>query len=91
MPNETINYELPYNLGIQFNKLAEKTGFTNHNTFLSELVRAYVKRVEEVRSEVQKGIDDMEAGRYTKISTREESDQLVQKVQEEGRKILAKN
>ena len=45
-------------------------------------------RRQELRKEIQKGVDDMKTGRYTSVSNREESEQLINEIIEEGKKEL---
>ena len=45
---------------------------------------------EELRREIQKGMDDMKTGRYTTISNDEEAREMIDKIKRKGREILAK-
>ncbi len=45
---------------------------------------------EELRREIQKGMDDMKAGRYATISNDEEAREMIDKIKRKGREILAK-
>lgn len=50
----------------------------------------YQQKSVEVRAGVQRGIDSMEAGRYTKISNPEEAKALADDIKKRGRELRAK-
>jgi antitoxin ParD1/3/4 len=78
----------------------EKVKSGNYNS-ASEVVREALRllkeqdqlkqlRREELRKEIQKGADDMKAGRFTRVSSEQEADQLMNGIIEKGRKNLGK-
>ena len=53
------------------------------------LWQRYQERVEEIRAGVQRGIDDMEAGRYRTISSPEEAKAFGDEIKKRGRERRA--
>ena len=47
-------------------------------------------RINELRAEIQKGVDAMNEGRFTEITNKEEADALVKRIVREGKKELKK-
>lgn len=55
-----------------------------------ELSRDVSEAVQKLRAQIQRGIDDMEAGRYTKITNAEEARALADDIKRRGRELRAK-
>lgn len=47
-------------------------------------------RRKELRREIQKGVDDMKAGRYTTISNANDAEEMIDKIIGKGREELVK-
>lgn len=47
-------------------------------------------RLEELRKEIQKGVSDMRAGRFARVSNQTEADAVIGGIIEKGRKNLGK-
>lgn len=43
---------------------------------------------DELRKEIQKGVDDMKAGRFTRISDQAEADEMISGIIEKGRQKI---
>jgi antitoxin ParD1/3/4 len=81
------------------NLVQEKVKSGNYNS-ASEVIREALRllkeqdqlreiRREEVRREVMKGVEQIQNGQYTTISSSEEAAQLAEKIKREGREIIA--
>lgn len=74
-----------------------KTGLYNS---ASEVVREALRlleeqdrlkeiRLEDLRRELQKGVDDLRAGRRTALESKEDFDELAEEIKRGGRELLA--
>jgi putative addiction module CopG family antidote len=54
------------------------------------LWQKYQKQIADIRASVQRGMDDIEAGRYTKITNTEEANALAENIKRRGRELKAK-
>jgi putative addiction module CopG family antidote len=59
-------------------------------THALHLWQKYQKQMAAIRASVQRGIDDIEAGRYTKITNAEEANALAEDIKRRGRELKAK-
>ena len=88
MSDKTFKYSLPYGTGMSLERLARLRG-TDPNEFLAELVDRYLARVQELRGEVQKGVDAMVEGRYTRVENKEQAEELKNRIIARSRDKLA--
>jgi antitoxin ParD1/3/4 len=56
---------------------------------LEEQDRIREIRLEDLRREVMKGVEDLRAGRYTTLETKEDFEQLAEDIKRRGRERLA--
>ncbi len=95
MPTQNVNITQAQ---AEFIRLSVESGDYNN---ASELVREALRllkehkdehraRVEHLRGELQKGMDDFEAGRYTELNTEEDFHAMSEDVRRRGRERLAK-
>lgn len=55
-----------------------------------EVLQRRDERIAEVQAGVQRGVEDMEAGRYRTISTPAEAEALAEEIKQRGRELRAK-
>ncbi len=81
------------------NLVQEKVKSGNYNS-ASEVIREALRLLKEqdqlreirregVRREVMKGVEQIQNGQYTTISSAEEAAQLAEKIKREGREVIA--
>jgi antitoxin ParD1/3/4 len=94
MPTQNVN--LTEHQSALIHRLMDEGRYKN----ASEVVRAGLRllecqeeeerlKLERLRAEVQKGVDDLENGRYVEVSNREEIDALFEKIRSDARRLLA--
>lgn len=57
---------------------------------LEEQDRLKEIRQDELRREIQKGVDDMLVGRYKTVSNQSEADEIIKDIIQEGKETLAR-
>lgn len=91
-----MNVSLTPELELMINNKV-KTGLYNS---ASEVVREALRlldeqdrirgvRLADLRREIQKGVDDLNAGRYSTLKTKEDFENLAEEIKRGGRELLA--
>lgn len=80
----------------ELEKVISKHVASGHYATASEVVREALRMLDRektlvyIRSEVQKGVDDMKAGRFISLKTPADHAKFVRDIKEDGRKKLTK-
>jgi antitoxin ParD1/3/4 len=86
-----MNVSLTPELETIVNSYVESGQYATASEVMREAIRTFdrEKTLYYFRSEIQKGIDDIEAGRYTSLKTPEEVHAFFENIKKEGRRRLA--
>ena len=97
MATSTLNISLPETQRLFVEEKIKKEGYGTISEYVRELIRAEQRKDEEkqrqieiLRQEIQKGVDDIRAGRSITLKTPEDYENLAQQIIKEGREKLAK-
>lgn len=97
MATSTLNISLPETQRTFVEEKIKKEGYGTISEYVRQLIREEQRKderrqqeIEFLRMEIQKGVDDIRAGRYKIFSSQEEIDEFIETVKKEGRAKLAK-
>lgn len=100
MATSTLNISLPETQRLFVENKIKKEGYATISEYVRELIRQEQKKEETkeetkemqrevLREEIQKGIDDIKAGRSVTLETAEDYEQLAEQIIKKGRGKLA--
>lgn len=97
MATSTLNISLPETQRAFVEEKIKKEGYGTISEYIRELIRSEQKKeqfkqqeMEFLRAEIQKGVDDIRAGRFTTLETPEDYERLAEDIIKRGREKLAK-
>ena len=97
MATSTLNISLPETQRTFVEEKIKKEGYGTISEYVRELIRAEQRKeqrkeqeIEFLRAEIQKGVDDIRAGRFTTLETAEDYEQFAENIIKRGREKLAK-
>ena len=83
MNEKTLSWTLPIELSDSFLRVAELTE-TDPNDLLKKVVEEYISRVYDLRSEIQKGVDSANEGRFVRIKNEDDLNELRRRIFKTG-------
>ena len=97
MATSTLNISLPETQRLFVEEKIKKEGYGTISEYVRELIRSEQKKdqikqqeMEFLRAEIQKGVDDIRAGRFTTLETPEDYERFAEDIIKRGREKLAK-
>lgn len=97
MATSTLNISLPETQRLFVEEKIKKEGYGTISEYVRELIRSEQKKdqikqqeMEFLRAEIQKGVDDIRAGRSTTLETPEDYERFAEDIIKRGREKLAK-
>lgn len=95
MATSTLNISLPETQRLFVEEKIKREGYSTISEYVRELIREEQKKDEfremqreMLRQEIQKGIDDIRAGRSTTLESAEDYDRMAEKIIKRGRANL---
>lgn len=97
MATSTLNISLPETQRLFVEEKIKKEGYGSISEYVRALIREEQRKDElkelqreMLRQEIQKGFDDIRAGRSVSLESAEDYEQLAEKIIKRGREKLAK-
>ena len=97
MATSSLNISLPETQRIFVEEKIKKEGYGTISEYVRNLIREEQRKderrqqeIEFLRAEIQKGVDDIRAGRFRTFSSQEDIDNFIETIKKEGRAKLAK-
>lgn len=96
MATSSLNISLPETQRAFVEEKIKKEGYGTISEYVRQLIREEQRKdekreqeIEFLRAEIQKGVDDIRAGRSRTFSSQEDIDEFIEIVKKEGRAKLA--
>lgn len=97
MATSTLNISLPETQRTFVEEKIKKEGYGTISEYVRQLIREEQRKdarreqeMEFLRAEIQKGVDDIRAGRSTRLETPEDYERMAEDIIKRGREKLAK-